>query len=474
MATEPPFPPPVAAPRGRPILAWLVILGMVAFILVRWALAPAADNRDVRLVLVLMQGRYLVGLAELHLPGVVPADLHKQGQAFLGRGPFDQRLRYAIVAGELDGPREAVVQLHRLNNDWIAGQVAAPEGGLDLAALLIRLYRGYEKGPTHVVLDDAEQALLRRRLGWFGDLALAPAGGADTETRDRVLATARRTALAQLTSAAVALGGAAFGLGLLLFALLLAYHGRLGSGLTVTGHGGIYAETFAVYLVLFQGLGQATRLLPADISRFVLTGVVMVASLGALGWPVLRGVPWQQVRRDLGLWLGRRPALEPLAGLGCYVAALPLVLAGVLLMFLLMQVQRRLGLTVNPFGPAHPIIGVALRANVWTWVQLVILAAVLAPLIEEIMFRGVLYRHLRELTSRDRFRPVVSAVVSGLASSFVFAAIHPQGLLGIPVLMALALAFALAREWRDTLVPPMVAHAINNGAVAVVLMLSTT
>jgi membrane protease YdiL (CAAX protease family) len=65
-------------------------------------------------------------------------------------------------------------------------------------------------------------------------------------------------------------------------------------------------------------------------------------------------------------------------------------------------------------------------------------------------------------------------VIAAVITSFVFAVIHPQGLLGVPVLMALALAFNLAREWRGTLVPAMVAHGINNGAVTLLLYFVAT
>jgi membrane protease YdiL (CAAX protease family) len=452
-------------------LAWLVIFGLVALTVVRFALSPPASNRDVRLVAVLMQARYLVGVAQLHLPGASPGDLHRQGKDLLDTGSFDQRLRYAIVTGELAGPRQALQHLRRLGHQRSDGTLTASEDSLELAHLLVRLYTDYEKGPENLVLSDEEQELLRGRLGWFGELALAPEGGPHPEMRERVLAAARRAALAQVGVAFIGLAGAFFGLGLLLFGLLLLYVGRLRTGLVVTGQGGIYAETFALYLVLFQAMVYASRWLPSGGDfRFALTGLVMLASLGALGWPVLRGVPWQQVRSDLGLWLGRRPALEPLAGLGCYLAALPLVLAGLLITFGLMQGQRRFGLKLDP---SHPIVGVALRADVWTWVQVAILAAVLAPLVEEIMFRGALYRHLREATA-SRFHPALSALLSALASSLVFAAIHPQGVLGIPVLMALAVAFALAREWRDTLVPAMLAHAINNATITFMLIASTT
>ena len=86
------------------------------------------------------------------------------------------------------------------------------------------------------------------------------------------------------------------------------------------------------------------------------------------------------------------------------------------------------------------------------------------------MFRGVLYRHLREATRR--WRLALSLLASGLVNSFLFAVVHPQGLIAVPVLMGLALGFTLAREWRGTLVPSMVAHGLNNGLVTLLLMLA--
>jgi membrane protease YdiL (CAAX protease family) len=83
------------------------------------------------------------------------------------------------------------------------------------------------------------------------------------------------------------------------------------------------------------------------------------------------------------------------------------------------------------------------------------------------MFRGVFYRHLREATRRGGL--AASLLVSGLVNSFLFAAVHPQGLLAVPVLMALALGFTLAREWRGSLLAGMVAHGLNNGLVALLM-----
>jgi membrane protease YdiL (CAAX protease family) len=96
------------------------------------------------------------------------------------------------------------------------------------------------------------------------------------------------------------------------------------------------------------------------------------------------------------------------------------------------------------------------------------LAAVVAPLVEETMFRGVLYRHLREASCR--WGTAWSIVFSGTVASFIFAVLHPQGLLAVPVLMALAYGFTIAREWRGTLVPCMVGHGLSNGLVTLLVL----
>jgi membrane protease YdiL (CAAX protease family) len=120
--------------------------------------------------------------------------------------------------------------------------------------------------------------------------------------------------------------------------------------------------------------------------------------------------------------------------------------------------------------PGHPLVAYVIRSGWWGRLQALLVAGVVAPLVEETMFRGVLYRHLREYTAWLG-RPV-AVRVSALAVSFVFAVIHPQGWFGVPPLMGLALAFCLARELRGTLLPAMVAHAIQNTAVTALLILA--
>jgi membrane protease YdiL (CAAX protease family) len=53
----------------------------------------------------------------------------------------------------------------------------------------------------------------------------------------------------------------------------------------------------------------------------------------------------------------------------------------------------------------------------------------------------------------------------------LFAAIHPQGWVGIPVLATIALVLATLREWRGSIVAPVVAHACVNGVTVTILVM---
>jgi len=85
------------------------------------------------------------------------------------------------------------------------------------------------------------------------------------------------------------------------------------------------------------------------------------------------------------------------------------------------------------------------------------------------MFRGVLYRHLRDLTLT--WKTWLSVVFSAVLNGLIFAAIHPQGMVAIPVLATLAIGFTFARQWRDSLLAPMTMHAIHNFLITCVSVL---
>jgi membrane protease YdiL (CAAX protease family) len=76
-----------------------------------------------------------------------------------------------------------------------------------------------------------------------------------------------------------------------------------------------------------------------------------------------------------------------------------------------------------------------------------------------------------DLNSILQRHPELRWVIGILTSAFIFAVIHPQGWAGVPAIMALAAGFSLLRMWRQSLIAPMTAHALNNGLVCVMMLL---
>ncbi|PIE19751.1 MAG: hypothetical protein CSA65_01085 [Proteobacteria bacterium] len=96
-------------------------------------------------------------------------------------------------------------------------------------------------------------------------------------------------------------------------------------------------------------------------------------------------------------------------------------------------------------------------------VALVLHVALLAPVAEELAFRGLLYRGLRQVT-----RPLPAAVVSSL----IFAVMHPHLTQGAWAL-GLGLLLAFAYEQTRSLLAPMLVHALFN-AVPVAMAIVRT
>ena len=114
-------------------------------------------------------------------------------------------------------------------------------------------------------------------------------------------------------------------------------------------------------------------------------------------------------------------------------------------------------------GGAHPII-IEIANGGWELrILILFLAAVAAPIVEETMFRGVLYRQLR--SSLWGLGSIFGMLLSVLIVSFVFAAIHPQGWVAIPALMGIAVGMNLLREYRASIIASMTIHGVSNGIV---------
>jgi membrane protease YdiL (CAAX protease family) len=101
-----------------------------------------------------------------------------------------------------------------------------------------------------------------------------------------------------------------------------------------------------------------------------------------------------------------------------------------------------------------------LNAGLLAAVPVVLVIAVLAPIAEEIFFRGLLFGGLRR-----RLSTIPAAAISAL----VFGGLHATtGVTAVPPLIIFGFVLALLYEKTGSLVPGMIAHAINNSLALIV------
>ncbi len=319
-------------------------------------------------------------------------------------------------------------------------------------------------------VTEEERARLRTRLGWFAELARSP--GLAPPPQEGAIRTRAFVVLA-----AMGLGVTAVCLALVGGAVLLILHlRRIRSGEAVNAfvpspwHGGTLLECFALYLGIMTAGALAGAFLGGAYSAVGYFAAVVVP----LTWPFLRGMRWSELRTSLGLHRGKGWWREIGAGCVGYLAVLAIASIGIALTLALTSLAGLLesgaeataagtepGGGRKPAGPeVHPVVGWIYEGGFWTRLACLALAAGFAPLFEEIFFRGALQRYFR-----GRFRFLASALLTAL----IFAALHPQGVFAIPALAGIGVGFSLLREWRDSLIAPMTAHAINNGCLVAML-----
>jgi len=130
-----------------------------------------------------------------------------------------------------------------------------------------------------------------------------------------------------------------------------------------------------------------------------------------------------------------------------YLAVLP-VCIGLYLLF--MYVFEAMGLDIK----IHPALEYLRRFSTSWKLLAVVQAAVLAPLAEEVFFRGLLQSFLRRQLNSPR--------IAILIVSVIFAAMHHDQPQAIPALLALSLALGYNYERTGRLTSPILIHAIFN------------
>jgi hypothetical protein len=289
--------PPLPPKRGRPLLAWFVIVAAVSFeigfqpimerVSQRYATREQKSDERAYLSEVQLQGREIVGMVRNFDQS--PTLFESQLKDGLAHGPYESRLRFIVLTGELNGPAAALEQLSLMReNEWTQRPPTSQEE--ELTNLLERLYRAEasrfaaavfggsvleaaqklshgEDEPEGIAsaLSDDDRRQLREKLNWFGDLALTPAQDSDPAARAAVLAPARQTAVTGLWIAIAVFFMAVFGFfllatgSLLLITRLLRPRFQVGSVPLDLGGGGFGVRRLDAALAVWKLLPKASK-----------------------------------------------------------------------------------------------------------------------------------------------------------------------------------------------------------------------
>lgn len=143
-----------------------------------------------------------------------------------------------------------------------------------------------------------------------------------------------------------------------------------------------------------------------------------------------------------------------------YLALKPFSIAVSIGMFVLLLLFALGSQAVTYWIEATPLVFVDPLYQSVSSVWLLIFAIVIvAPIYEELVFRGILWSAISE-----QFRGSRGAIVASVVTSLVFALIHIQyGWYEISTIVLLALLFSYARIRSGSLWLPILLHIINNG-----------
>ncbi|HEY2381940.1 MAG TPA: type II CAAX endopeptidase family protein [Terriglobia bacterium] len=418
---------PAPQPRRGQILAWLIILVMVALLIAANAVRAGTSSNEGAVTDLRMKIMAQEAIASRSLSADQGLRVMKEMESE-ARSPED-KVRVAILSGYLQGKAAALSKL-----DISPGAQSAPEVTRDLAAL----HTIYMDGTR--ALRPGEAGRLIRRYEYFGRMALASDRRQVDEARKSIDRAARRTFFLLGVLAAGMLGLVGVSLGLSVTAIVCWRKGKIRPGYVSQPDGSAaYLKGFALYLVLFVLLGLAIRWVGLSspswnwVAWLIIPAVILII--------VRTAGPAEDWRTALGWYSGRGWWWEFASGIAGYLACLPIVGAGILVTVILIRITGTV-----PRDAITPL----LQGNI---LVLYGIACVWAPVLEETMFRGALFHHLR-----GRWGWAFSAAVV----SCLFAVIHPQGWAAIPALGSIAMSLAALREWRGSIIAPMAAHAFNN------------
>ncbi|MET0409947.1 MAG: CPBP family glutamic-type intramembrane protease [Polyangiaceae bacterium] len=208
-----------------------------------------------------------------------------------------------------------------------------------------------------------------------------------------------------------------------------------------------YALVVIFVLHALQGMvlaGAQRRMTPAGATSLAIIVAAMIVLPLSLIWLWMNrgGVP--ELAQRLGLGLGKGP--RAIVREGLLWGSLSIAFVAVFWLLGGHGLAR-----VPELAPEHPPVLVTLRSSAWA---MVVMGVIVAPLTEELVYRGMLHRALRSSWT---------LVPSLLVSATPFTVNHT--LQGAPPIFFMATAATLALERSGSLLAAMLAHAVYNGAI---------
>ena len=421
------------------VLSWILVLGLVS--LVVYGNARAGESQAAQKMMsderARMVGMVVVQMKSLDSAAATSAQIRERMRPLIqqlegeARTPEDA-LRIAILAGEALGPTDARTRLSK-----ISGTETNHAAAEDIRSI----HTIYDQGAQ--ALSPAAKENLIRRHGYLGRLVLANGIPVDKEPR-KTLQTEAFWFTVRLSVLGVGLVVVlVLSLGAFVTACAWFLKGKITSAYTRESFpSGVFLEGFALYLVLFLALEMLLRYVGPLGIQWTWSALLILPAVWL--WTRLRGTTAGVRRQAFGWHRGRGVFREIGAGLAGYLAGLVVIAIGILVTLILVR--------FTGVRASSPIVQ-ELNGGPLRLAGLYAVACIFAPVMEETMFRGIFFHHLRQ-----RWGWGVSAV----SVSFIFAMLHPQGLVAAPALSAIALVLAALREWRGSLIAPMAAHACSN------------
>ncbi|MBL4698033.1 MAG: CPBP family intramembrane metalloprotease [Phycisphaerales bacterium] len=390
----------------------------------------------------------------------------------------EDRIRLIMLVAEFEGTEAALDRIHILQNELITVtpddenddkddkdqdennvqiQVLADNLIIDELTTLEVLYLiGVD------ALEPQYRQQLTDRYGLIGKVALTH-GLSNTDPLRQPLITGGGWLIA---FGFVSILGAVFfsiaGTCLLIFGIIQLASGKIKLRNHVPAKGGsIFLETYCLFVGAFLVMFIATFFV-ANSSRPELMKYSLVAQwllLLTVLWGLARGMKSQRWRKAIGWHTGEGVLKEIGIGIIAYIASIPLFIIGILITAILLITREAISLAQNngvpqePESLTNPIFELVASGNKSVIIMFFILATTWAPIVEETIFRGALFRHLRSS---------MHWVFAALLSAFLFGYMHNNGPLMVAPLIALGFMFAFMREWRGSLIAPMTAHFLHN------------